>query len=399
MDSRLRSGRAQEKSEKMNEQANLPSPRFVALDGWRGICACLVALFHFKTNSHIYDLPFFRDAYLFVDFFFVLSGFVIFANYADRLREGFGVRKFLWLRFGRLYPLHLATFLAFVGFDMLQIVFPILGVGAHYKPFSAPGETPGFMLSNLLLTQALGFHERLTFNGPSWSISAEFYTYVLFSLALITLRKNIVWLVAFLLLAAPVFLAVFSSSYMDTTLRFGFIRCLFGFSAGAATWMIYKRYGQKIIDSMNIPFVWNAIEGALVLSVVIFVTLAGTGATTLFAPLLFGATVWGFSFERGAISRLLRSPFFIFLGLLSYSIYMNHMFISGKVFFGVIGIIEKFSSIELTSQVGGQNRIGTTIWQGDMFCLVYLCVLIMVSYLTYKIIEEPGRLWFRKAAR
>ena len=55
--------------------------RFRALDSWRGIAACLVALYHLDAYSHLFDVPFLRNSYLMVDFFFVLSGFVIAANY------------------------------------------------------------------------------------------------------------------------------------------------------------------------------------------------------------------------------------------------------------------------------------------------------------------------------
>ncbi len=62
--------------------------RFLVLDSWRGIAACLVALFHLDAYSHLYAVPFLRNSWLFVDFFFVLSGFVIAANYQQRLRDG-----------------------------------------------------------------------------------------------------------------------------------------------------------------------------------------------------------------------------------------------------------------------------------------------------------------------
>jgi peptidoglycan/LPS O-acetylase OafA/YrhL len=64
--------------------------RFEALDGWRGICACLVVLFHFHGYSPIYSWGLIRNSYLFVDFFFVLSGFVIAWNYATRLDSWHG---------------------------------------------------------------------------------------------------------------------------------------------------------------------------------------------------------------------------------------------------------------------------------------------------------------------
>ncbi len=61
-----------------------PANRFEALDGWRGICACLVVLFHFHGYSPLNTSGLIRNSYLFVDFFFVLSGFVIACNYSTR---------------------------------------------------------------------------------------------------------------------------------------------------------------------------------------------------------------------------------------------------------------------------------------------------------------------------
>ena len=51
--------------------------RFVAIDSLRGICAIIVAVYHFSSNSILAALPFIKNGFLFVDFFFVLSGFVI----------------------------------------------------------------------------------------------------------------------------------------------------------------------------------------------------------------------------------------------------------------------------------------------------------------------------------
>src|SRR3569832_1450988 len=75
---------------------------FRVLDSWRGIAALLVALFHLNLYSAIYPLDFVRNAYLFVDFFFVLSGFVITYSYGDRLKPPGDLGAFALRRFGRL---------------------------------------------------------------------------------------------------------------------------------------------------------------------------------------------------------------------------------------------------------------------------------------------------------
>lgn len=90
-----------------------------ALEGWRGLCAVLVALFHFRAvlihpvNSHLLTPAVVRHGYMFVDFFFALSGFVIATSYRDRLVTGnVGIGPFLKLRLGRIYPMHLFSMLA-----------------------------------------------------------------------------------------------------------------------------------------------------------------------------------------------------------------------------------------------------------------------------------------------
>src|SRR5258708_8409695 len=105
--------------------------RFVVLDSWRGIAACLVALFHLDAYSHLYGGPFLRNSWLFVDFFFVLSGFVIAANYQQRLLDGFGIGRFLLLRLGRRYPVHFTIFALFIGCGLLR------GLPTNLRPCAA----------------------------------------------------------------------------------------------------------------------------------------------------------------------------------------------------------------------------------------------------------------------
>ena len=103
----------------MTEQFSEPKgPRFVALDGWRGVCAVIVALHHCHAAGYIEGLPLLRNAFLFVDFFFVLSGFVLAHAYRDRLATMEGAATMLWRRFARLWPLHAVTLLAMIALEL-----------------------------------------------------------------------------------------------------------------------------------------------------------------------------------------------------------------------------------------------------------------------------------------
>jgi peptidoglycan/LPS O-acetylase OafA/YrhL len=86
----------------------------VALDSLRGVCASIVAFFHVDGDALIKTVPFVANGFLFVDFFFVLSGFVIAASYGEKIVTGFPIGKFMFLRLGRLYPLHAFMLFAYV---------------------------------------------------------------------------------------------------------------------------------------------------------------------------------------------------------------------------------------------------------------------------------------------
>lgn len=370
--------------------------RFTVLDSWRGICACMVALFHFHAYNHIYNIPLFLNAGLYVDFFFVLSGFVIFINYYDRLKEGYSLTTFMRLRFGRLYPLHLFTLAAFVGIELIQIFIPPLANLSENPPLTGPGATPDYILNNLLMLHSLGIGERLSFNSPSWSISAEFWTYLVFALTVILLKTRAVWGILGLVALSLGFLLVYGE--FMTTLNFGVVRCIYGFGAGALCCLVWKRTEKLLSEKLKTVETWSILEGFTVTLVLVFVSLAKETMLLYAAPLVFFATVYVFAFERGVISRLLLNRFFVILGTLSYSIYMTHAFIAGKIFTLGGKAFAKMTHMDVFTTINGRERLATDPWLGDAITLFYLAVVIACSILTYKFIEQPGRNYFRRTS-
>ena len=90
-------------------------------------CATLspARFMHFDVYGHFHFVPFYGNGYLFVDFFFVLSGFVISANYQHRLLRLFGIGHFMLLRFGRLYPLHVFMLACFIVFELIHSIISL----------------------------------------------------------------------------------------------------------------------------------------------------------------------------------------------------------------------------------------------------------------------------------
>ena len=166
---------------------------------------------------------------MFVDFFFVLSGFVLAHAYFGRVGREVSVPRFLGLRLGRIYPLHLAVLLAMLALELLLVAVPAL----TERPAFAPGRSGGELIASLLLLNSSGVVDRLVWNGPSWSIAAEFWAYVAF--ALLALGRR-VWPFALLGAGAGLALLALHPDLHEASFDFGTLRCLYGFSLGVLVW-------------------------------------------------------------------------------------------------------------------------------------------------------------------
>ena len=368
--------------------------RFEVLDSWRGICALLVAMFHFPAVGWLETNSFISGSFLFVDFFFVLSGFVIAHAYSERLKDGVSLKRFMVTRFGRLFPLHAFMLAAFVVFEILRLALPSVTGGG--ETFSG-GTSISSLVSNLFLIHGLGFETSLTWNAPSWSISTELFAYLLFGLVTVALNRVALLAFASAVVVAPLFLFAVSPDYMDATYDFGFIRCLYGFAAGVLVQAAFLQLADKPAPDMETRLTWTFAESAVVLAVGLFVATSYAGPFSISAPFVFGLAVFIFAHEAGYVSRLLRGRVFLALGALSYSIYMTHLFIQGRMV-NAGKIAEKVTGIPMLITGGDGSPAFTEAWAMPMAGMM-LAAVIAASWLTYRFVEVPSRDWFRKLAR
>ena len=208
----------------------------------RGLCAMCACLFHFRANGPIETADFVRGSWLFVDFFFVLSGFVIAANYRTRLITGGYLRSFFILRVGRVYPLHLFMLAAFVGTDIIGLALSSQALMMR-QPFD-DRHSLFAIFTNVTLTQAFGLHDALTRNQPSWRIAVEVWTSLLLALLARVAGEALErWLLVAVIICIAV-LAVGTPQGIDVTWDRSLFRRIHGFAVGATGWRWWQ--GQEV---------------------------------------------------------------------------------------------------------------------------------------------------------
>lgn len=220
-----------------------PARRNATLEWLRGAAAIMIFIYHLTSVLGFGSLPF--RGYIAVDFFFMLSGYVIGLTYGTRFNAGMGGATFMVRRLRRLYPMivlgllvgaasRLAAILVvhshYDGMARPLAILPVLGWGLLMLPFAgtAPGDGLIFPL-----------------DGPLWSLMFELWANLVYALALRRLRTAaLAWLVA---IAAVVLIAVsLTHGGLDggttwTTMGIGAIRVAFGFTIG----LLFQRLANR----------------------------------------------------------------------------------------------------------------------------------------------------------
>lgn len=364
----------------------LPS-RFEALDSWRGICAVLVAVYHIRVTSHVFGTTVLQMSWMFVDFFFVLSGFVIMEAYGGRLRSGDEAWRFLLRRLGRVWPLHVAMLGVLLAFEVLKAVLEGRFGMQFLRPAFDERTSLASLGANLLLVHALGVLRYESWNTPSWSVSTEFYTYVVFALVAVALGRRFLWAAAALAVLCGALLVVASPGHLATGFDFTMVRCAYGFMLGC----LANRLARRLAGWRG----FGTVLEVAALAAVLLVLHTGITAWNVLAPVVFAFGAVVFAQERGLASRLLRTAPFLGLGRISYSIYMVHLPLLAVGF-------ERFQRWVFANWGGGvvpyTDRNGLTfpvldgpLLLGDAMIFVYLALVVAIAHLTYRYVEDPWR--------
>lgn len=350
---------------------------FAKLESLRGLAACLVVLFHSPFLVTATPTAFMENSYLFVDLFFILSGFVMAFAYGEKIQRDLGFASYITLRLGRIYPLHLFMLLAWVPYILVKQYLYDSGFGGTNP---ADKSNPVSFISNVLMIHAMGIHSYLGWNYPSWSISAEFFAYVAFYLFSVTLdkHKRLYFPLAISLLSY-LFLLNLDKRNFDITYDFGFIRCLAAFYIGV---LLFRCRGQLLQCRSALHL--SLLEGAAVLLVIVCVSYADQNKILLMSAIIsFACALVVFSnSENGLLGQILETRLMRLLGVWSYSIYMLH----ALIWAGAANIFQHLLKIDLDAPQGMLAIIMNTL---------LLVVIILLSRYSYGYIEKPCRDWVK----
>jgi peptidoglycan/LPS O-acetylase OafA/YrhL len=371
----------------MKEVTDLKSskPHYEILDGLRGVAAILVVIFHvFEVHSHgDFTKLIINHAYLAVDFFFLLSGFVLAYAYDDRWST-MSLKDFFKRRIVRLQPMIIA------GMIIGAILF-------YFQDSAGMGwrSIHDVPLWKMLLVMLIGFtvipvgkgldirgwSEMHPLNGPAWSLFFEYIANIAYALVLRKTSKIVLSILTILAAGITIHYALTNPAgniiggwTIDdpTQLRIGFTRLTFPFLAG----LLLARIGK-------LRYTKNAFLSASLL-LIVFLSVPHLGGDN---------NIWNRLFECFCIIILF--PFVIwlgaggkvhgkktagvckFLGDISYPVYITHYPIAYVYMAWVTN-----------------NKL--SLAQSWPYFLLTVIVSIAVAYLTMKFYDIPIRNWLRK---
>jgi len=354
---------------------------FPALTALRGIAALCVVLFHYSVGSfpnlHLTETTFFvGKSYLFVDLFFALSGFILMHVYGRSFADGPSkatLGPFLRARLARLYPLHLVLLGGFVLLELVKLAVDRSGLDAF-----GGSHTLATLPGSLLLLNAAGLYDTITWNGPSWSISAEWIVGLAFPLlvpAVARLRPSGLLLLYIATLAGFALLSAGPQHDLDLTSDWGVPRCFLGFTGGMVLYRVWQDGAPG----------WMTTDRAALATAAAIVLAMHLNMRGVFVMPLFGLLILCLAQNTARVGRALGTRPMIFLGEISYAIYLAQILL--------------LDSVHLGWRLATGHEIedaGFSALQSLGIIALMVAALLPLSILLHRRVEVPARGWLRR---
>jgi peptidoglycan/LPS O-acetylase OafA/YrhL len=354
-----------------------------SLTSLRGIAALLVVFLHYRRFIAGYvDVDqithFFSNSWIWVDFFFMLSGFIMCHVYGDQFAESVTrarYKRFMLIRIFRIYPLHVFMLILFIGAELIKL-WIYRYTNLHPGPVFSGSTEVGAIVTNLLMIHAWGIGHDDTWNVPSWSISVEFFLYLIFPflvslpLTKISVRMSLITL-AFVLLF--VLHNPFGMRY-DFQPFYLLVRGLSCFVIGCCVY--YSVFAGRSCRSIGMLRFFQLVV------VIGLVFALHAQSHILYNPPLFALLIYLVSADQGPLGRVLCWSPFVWLGTISYSIYLGHALLENLLSPKLDLYFPKLAAIR------GEPEI-------MVFVGLQVVAVIIFASLLYHFVEKPARRFLR----
>jgi peptidoglycan/LPS O-acetylase OafA/YrhL len=365
-----------------------------ALSGLRIVAALWVVLFHFRpmlqtASPPLYDAlqPVLECGAQGVDLFFILSGFVLTWNYLARMGPIFSIRAtlhFLWLRLARVWPLYLVT----MHLAALWIVFT-LNVGDFPSP-EAGSLTAINYLRQLVMVQLWfqPFFDFSSWDGPAWSISAEWLAYLLFGVLVLVVfrvsratRPRGLLLLSLAATLGPLLLLMGSGGQFYTPWSW-LPRIVLQFAAGALACAAVRKLDASHRSRLVAGYVSLLLVAIIVGALYFFQAhpVATVRDDFGLVGVLFMPLVVALSIGAGSLPRVLSTRLLVYGGQISFGLYMVHELVHTAW----LWIMAQYRIVLEPSIVAKLVFVGL------------LAVSLVLAILLYHFVEEPARIWMRR---
>jgi len=366
-----------------------------ALSGLRIVAAVWVVLFHYRpllaeaapgVRSAL--APVLNAGAQGVDLFFILSGFVLTWNYLQRMGESWSTRstlRFLWLRLARVWPVYLVTMHLAAAFAVFTLY-----VGRFPMPPDVIGSLNALSwIKQVLLVQLWfqPFFDGSSWDGPAWSISAEWLAYLLFGglvlvvfrIASVTRARGLMWLAVAAALAPTLLLLAHGVFYTPWS---WLPRIVMQFTAGALACAAVRRLQLSERSRRAAGLAALGLGVAIVGGLYLLDTYppgemldAGGLIDVLFVPLVITLSV-----GAGTLPALLSTSVMVYLGHISFGLYMVHEIVHTVWNWAV----QQFAIVLTPS------------WPAKFAVLGLILAAGLVAAVLYHVVEEPARRWMRR---
>jgi acyltransferase len=316
---------------------------------------------HCYVIDDIFSTHFFKEGFVGVSFFFVLSGFIIAYNYQKKLQEKEITRRRFWVaRIARVYPLHWLTL----------FIAAILG---DYVVASGGLDWCRHFLASLTLTHAYipEADYYFSFNSPSWSLCCEQLFYICFPF-LVPLTRNYKHLLYIFCVTAILLVVGMHFTPEEEIKGYWYVNPIARFPDFIAGMLLFQLYGR--LKDKPITFRQGSLMeiGAVTLFLTFYMCASEIPKVyrySCFYWLPVAVVLISFSLQKGILSRILSHRFLVVGGEISYGFYLIHLFI-------------------LLSYAKWQKEAGFDIaWYVSVPVLFGITVLL--SLLSYRYFERP----------